>query len=83
MMAALGLLAVVLPAWEQMRTRRVVSQQYDETLPDGSTIRTTFVGWVSSVDNLPARAEIGDEMQVSDGTGTCWIWVRYYGWVDP
>jgi hypothetical protein len=41
MLGALALLAAVLPPWEEMRTRRVVGQHYDETLPDGRTIKVT------------------------------------------
>ena len=82
MLIVLTLLAVVLPPWEQMRDRRVIGQHYDETLPDGRTIKVTFIGWVKSVADLPAAASVGDEIQVTDG-GACWIRISNFEWVDP
>ena len=82
MLATLALLGAVLPAWEEMRARRVIGQHYDEILPDGRTIKVTFIGWVKSVADLPAAASVGDEIQVTDG-GACWIRVSNFEWVDP
>ena len=82
MFGTLALLAAALPAWEQMRTRRIIGAHYTETLPDGRTIKVTFVGWVTSVGDLPATANVGDEIQVTDG-GACWIRVSNFEWVDP
>jgi hypothetical protein len=62
MLAALALLGAVLPPLEGMRTHRIVGQHYDETLPDGRTIKVTFIGWVNSVADLPATANVGDEI---------------------
>jgi hypothetical protein len=82
MLATLALLGAVLPPWEEMRDRRVVGQHYDETLPDGRTIKVTFVGWVNSVADLPATANVGDEIQATD-SGHLWIRVSNFEWVDP
>jgi hypothetical protein len=82
MIATLALLGAVLPPWEEMRASRIIGAHYDETLPDGRTIKVTFVGWVNSVADLPATANVGDEIQVTDG-GACWIRISNFEWVDP